>query len=321
MPPASPRKKAQPSTPGRPALPTDAANPAIRPQARPKRHEVKVQELKIPPEQAGGPETRILIARVRIPMPKGKDSNALGHVIKRFDTDSLSASSLFKAAFPNASDDEFQSEMDWIKSGNYGDTAHSNREDDANTSSGILAGTWIPMRYAETLAVEYGTIAKYTKELFEFQPPAAAPPTPASDDKPTPSPRRSLRSPPASSAGPASTKSPPSSRGSTTNPATAIIKSPPAKRARVGSPARVTRSTSRPPVSNGEVKVTQTVTVDKELGTETEKTDIVISGDASRRRDCGAVGEGKEVGGKLERGRVVEQRQCDRHNEGKKEGN
>ena len=43
-------------------------------------------------------------------MPKGVS----GHLIKRTDTDAVSASSLFRVAFPSATAEQEQQEMDWI---------------------------------------------------------------------------------------------------------------------------------------------------------------------------------------------------------------
>lgn len=47
---------------------------------------------------------------VQVPVPKGVS----GHLIKRTDTDAVSASSLFRVAFPSATAEQEQQEMDWI---------------------------------------------------------------------------------------------------------------------------------------------------------------------------------------------------------------
>lgn len=64
------------------------------------------------------------------------------HIIKRFDTDAVSASSLFRAAFPTATAEEEATEMRWIAVGArgiYGDTVAAGLE---HLESRKLSGTW-----------------------------------------------------------------------------------------------------------------------------------------------------------------------------------
>lgn len=64
------------------------------------------------------------------------------HIIKRFDTNAVSASSMFRAAFPGASEQEEAAEMRWITTGSrgkYGDAAAAGNEGDESKK---LAGTW-----------------------------------------------------------------------------------------------------------------------------------------------------------------------------------
>lgn len=64
------------------------------------------------------------------------------HLIKRFDTDAISASSLFKTAYPGASEKEETKEMDWIavkSKGKYGNTRDAGLEWDEAKK---LSGTW-----------------------------------------------------------------------------------------------------------------------------------------------------------------------------------
>ena len=64
------------------------------------------------------------------------------HIIKRFETNAVSASSLFRAAFPTATEDEEAVEMRWIvvgSRGQYGDTAAAGME---HVESKKLSGTW-----------------------------------------------------------------------------------------------------------------------------------------------------------------------------------
>lgn len=64
------------------------------------------------------------------------------HLIKRFDTNAVSASSLFRAAFPFATEEEEKLEMRWIavgSRGQYGDTVKAGMEHDESKK---LSGTW-----------------------------------------------------------------------------------------------------------------------------------------------------------------------------------
>ncbi|GAA5907305.1 hypothetical protein JCM6882_002802 [Rhodosporidiobolus microsporus] len=171
----------------RPQLPHDKANKQMTEGKSPRVHKVKTQTLHLG-EGAG----TITIARVKCPVPKGVP----GHIIKRFDTNAISASSLFRAAFPFATTDEELTEMRWIavgSRGQYGDTAAAGLEDDETKK---LSGTWIPATYALALAEEYG-VSRFTADLVEFteegrsadQPETPEPAATEADDSPA------LRSP------------------------------------------------------------------------------------------------------------------------------
>jgi len=116
-------------------LPTAQANELLA-GFKGKLHTVKTQELKL---EDG---STIVIARVKVPTPKGIS----GHLIRRFDTDALSASSLFRAAFPNAEDDAEQEEMTYlIKKYN---TKAAGDEDE--TGSGKLTEHGYPLKMLRT---------------------------------------------------------------------------------------------------------------------------------------------------------------------------
>ncbi|GAA6031851.1 hypothetical protein JCM8097_002020 [Rhodosporidiobolus ruineniae] len=167
----------------RPVLPQDKANKLMLDQGgkSPKVHKVKTQTLHLG-EGAG----TITIARVKCPVPKGTP----GHIIKRFDTDAVSASSLFRAAFPSATTEEEAVEMRWIavgSRGQYGDTVAAGNEGDETKK---LSGTWVPSTHALALAEEYG-VARFTVDLVAYSEDdrGSAPDTPEVDDSPA------LRSP------------------------------------------------------------------------------------------------------------------------------
>ncbi|KAL8286441.1 hypothetical protein RQP46_004458 [Phenoliferia psychrophenolica] len=123
-----------------------------------KMHKVKQQVLTL------GPSSTITIARVKCPVPKGVP----GHIIKRFDTGAVSASSLFRAAFPHATEESEAAEMAWISKGSrnrYGDTKAAGLEHDESKK---LSGTWIPADKATGLAKEYN-ITKFALDLIAFK--------------------------------------------------------------------------------------------------------------------------------------------------------
>ncbi|KAK4699462.1 hypothetical protein P7C70_g6800, partial [Phenoliferia sp. Uapishka_3] len=141
---------------GRPPLPRQHANEQMI-AWKGKMHKVKTQVLTL------GPGKTITIARVKCPVPK----QTPGHIIKRFDTGAVSASSLFRAAFPTSSEAEEAAEMKWIAKGSrkmYGDTEAAGVEHDESRK---LSGTWIPADKSAKLAKEYG-ILKFAQDLISF---------------------------------------------------------------------------------------------------------------------------------------------------------
>lgn len=111
----------------RSALPTRDANTLLAGH-KGRLHTVKTQELKL---QDG---LTILIARVKAPTPKGVS----GHLIKRFDTDAVSASSFFRVAFPTSSLADEEAEMAYLRTVH--DVASAGAEE--RGPEGRLTGTW-----------------------------------------------------------------------------------------------------------------------------------------------------------------------------------
>lgn len=125
-----------------------------------KTYRVKTQILDL-----GDNHGQIGIARVKVPVPPGVP----GHIIKRFDTNAVSASSMFRAAFPTATEQDEASEMRWITTGSrgkYGDTAKAGNE---HNETQKLSGTWIPAEHAFELAEEY-SIQRFTHDLISYVP-------------------------------------------------------------------------------------------------------------------------------------------------------
>ncbi|KAJ3484474.1 hypothetical protein NLJ89_g11976 [Agrocybe chaxingu] len=102
----------------RPPLPLRSANPHIKDHLNaPSLPPVKYQIL-----HCQGKE--ILVGRLKIETPTES-----GHafILRRFDTGAVSLTTMFRAAFPNASDYEEKVEIQWVKehhdlSGNNGST-------------------------------------------------------------------------------------------------------------------------------------------------------------------------------------------------------
>ncbi|SCZ94068.1 BZ3500_MvSof-1268-A1-R1_Chr6-1g08399 [Microbotryum saponariae] len=142
----------------RPPLPLSDKNDLLL-EAKAKLHKVKTQTLHL------GPPTNdtIVIARVKCPVPKGVP----GHLIKRFDTNAISASSFFRAAFPTASVAAESAEMKYIVAHprQFGNTKVAGREDD---EAHRLSGTWIPCDKALALAEEYG-LTKFATDLVNYE--------------------------------------------------------------------------------------------------------------------------------------------------------
>ena len=77
-----------------------------------------------------------------------------GHafILRRFDTGAISLTTMFRAAFPNASDVQEKEEITWVKQNN--DLAGNNGSS-RDTNITRLAGIWVPPDLAAQLAREY----------------------------------------------------------------------------------------------------------------------------------------------------------------------
>ncbi|GAA5950822.1 hypothetical protein JCM8115_004983 [Rhodotorula mucilaginosa] len=242
----SPRVAAKMS---RPALPTHAANKQMTDDgkggaAKPaKLHKVKTQTLHL-----GEDNGTIMIARVKCPVPK----DVPGHIIKRFDTNAVSASSLFRAAFPTATEDEEAVEMRWIvvgSRGQYGDTAAAGME---HVESKKLSGTWIPAKHAHALATEYGII-RYARDLIDFAEPS-------------------------SSSGPDTPQAPAAGSARDEFDDSPAVRSPKSKRARVASPlaSKTSNAQALSGASGPGVSIFQTLATSEETGEVTETTEVKV---------------------------------------------
>ncbi|EJF64927.1 hypothetical protein BD309DRAFT_852918 [Dichomitus squalens] len=120
----------------RPPLPLDHVNPHIRTIDASKPPPVKFQEI-----VRDGQAT--IVGRVKIPTPGGH-----AFILRRLDTGAISVTTMFRAAFPTASDEAEKGETNWIKLSF--DTAGANKSGKAR-----FAGTWVTPDVALYLADGY----------------------------------------------------------------------------------------------------------------------------------------------------------------------
>ncbi|KAK7051014.1 hypothetical protein VNI00_005126 [Paramarasmius palmivorus] len=129
--------------PPRPPLPLKHANPKVK---------ALISSGNIPPvkyQVLNCQGSDILVGRLKIDTP-----TVTGHafILRRYDTNAISLTTMFRAAFPNASDQEEKDEVQWVKesydlSGNNGSSK--------DTSITRLAGTWVSPQLALELGKAY----------------------------------------------------------------------------------------------------------------------------------------------------------------------
>ncbi|KAI8980211.1 hypothetical protein BD414DRAFT_538580 [Trametes punicea] len=120
----------------RPALPREYANPHIKQLDASKPPTVKFQEI-----VRDGQST--IVGRVKVPTPGGH-----AFILRRLDTGAISQTTMFRAAFPTASDDAEKAETNWVKMSF--DLSGANKSGKAR-----FAGTWVTPEVALYLAESY----------------------------------------------------------------------------------------------------------------------------------------------------------------------
>ncbi|TFK47842.1 hypothetical protein OE88DRAFT_1770192 [Heliocybe sulcata] len=125
------------TTAPRSPLPVQHANTHIKYLETGKLPEVKFQEL----EKEG---QKVIIGRLKIPTPGGH-----AFILRRYDTGAISLTTMFRAAFPAATDEDEKAETSWVKA-NY--DVGTNKD----TYRVRLAGTWVGVSVALALADAYG---------------------------------------------------------------------------------------------------------------------------------------------------------------------
>ncbi|KAI0303836.1 hypothetical protein B0F90DRAFT_1709452 [Multifurca ochricompacta] len=188
----------------RPSLPLEHLNPHIKSIDSSNLPNVKFQEI-----IREGQST--IVARMKVPTPTGH-----AFILRRLDTGAISLTTMFRAAFPTASDESERLEANWVKA-NF-DNSAGNR-----TGKARFAGTWVAADIAINIADQYSlgniilslTDAKpdpnteYRKSSrAQQQTPDKG--SPAPKQLPTPSPSMSVPNPPKRrrEASPAPTKPP-----------------------------------------------------------------------------------------------------------------
>ncbi|OJT07457.1 hypothetical protein TRAPUB_1700 [Trametes pubescens] len=121
----------------RPPLPYALANPHIKQVDASKPPAVKFQEI-----VRDGQST--IVGRLKIPTPSGH-----AFILRRLDTGAISLTTMFRAAYPNASEEAEKGETNWVKIAF--DTAGANKSGKAR-----FAGTWVTPDVALYLAENYG---------------------------------------------------------------------------------------------------------------------------------------------------------------------
>ncbi|KZT07804.1 uncharacterized protein LAESUDRAFT_812030, partial [Laetiporus sulphureus 93-53] len=138
------------STVVRPPLPLNHCNPNILRVDPAKPPTVKFQEIV-------RDENTTIVGRLKIPTPSGH-----AFVLRRLDTGAISQTTMYRAAFPDASDPEEKGEAHWVK--NTFDISTANKEGKAR-----FAGVWVNKEDALKLAEDYG-LSAFVSVLAEAEP-------------------------------------------------------------------------------------------------------------------------------------------------------
>ena len=195
---SSPSKTPQKARASKATPSSQRTEPAERVHELPKRtnprlHEVKSRQVKlqvIRREDKYVCETNvcareIIIGRIKLPTVNGAEH---GFLLKRFDTNAIAGSSMFRLAFPYADAEEESAEMTYLESRFDTDVANggvippprsrSSRKLTSDTtakaagtlppgSTGVrLQGVWIPCEHAMSIANDYGLV-EYAQPLIE----------------------------------------------------------------------------------------------------------------------------------------------------------
>ncbi|KAL5526063.1 hypothetical protein ACEPAG_7401 [Sanghuangporus baumii] len=129
---------------GRPSLPYQAINPHLALLDQSKLPAVKFQVI-----TRDGQE--IVVGRIKIQTPNGH-----AFILRRYDTGAVSQTTMFRAAFPAASDDLERIESNWVKQNFDSTGANGGSAPGGGRSDALrLAGVWVRPEIAKTIAPDY----------------------------------------------------------------------------------------------------------------------------------------------------------------------
>ncbi|ODN84630.1 hypothetical protein L202_00537 [Cryptococcus amylolentus CBS 6039] len=132
-----------PQEQNRPALPENKRNihlAALPAEARIVKFQTIVREGR-----------EIVVGRIKVPTPATAAGARHAFILRRYDTNAISLTTMYKVAFPTATDEDEKREMDWVKSSF--DTRGTNGGRD--NSAVRLAGQWVSRSLAIHLAPAY----------------------------------------------------------------------------------------------------------------------------------------------------------------------
>ncbi|KAE8537973.1 hypothetical protein D1P53_006040 [Cryptococcus gattii VGV] len=134
-----------PHTANRPRLPEDKRNPHLNNLP---------EDTKIVKFQTIVRENKeIVVGRIKVPT---ENANGTHHafILRRYDTNAISLTTMYKVAFPSATEEEEKREMDWVKSSF--DTRGTNGGRDSEVVR--LAGQWVSRNLAIHIAPAYNLV-------------------------------------------------------------------------------------------------------------------------------------------------------------------
>ncbi|KAF8807040.1 hypothetical protein BYT27DRAFT_7257032 [Phlegmacium glaucopus] len=230
----------------RPSLPVRSVNPYIN---------IHLNATHLPPVKyqilnCQGKD--ILVGRLKIDTPN--DGHAF--ILRRFDTGAVSLTTMFRAAFPNASDSEEKLEVAWVKD-TYDLTGNNGSTKDTHITR--LAGVWVGPSVALELGKAY-MLGRLIEAVVEAKPDpngnyrrsgkSTAATATATTNAPT-----AVHSPPATgnaqaaavASPPSIVSKPPSAAKSLPTPSPTAAASPPTKRRKESSPAVEPQTVVKPP--------------------------------------------------------------------------
>ncbi|KAF9500109.1 hypothetical protein BDN71DRAFT_1441209 [Pleurotus eryngii] len=140
----------------RPPLPSQHANPYIQALLNTGVPDVKYQILSCQGND-------ILVGRLKISTPT---SSGHAFILRRYDTGAVSLTTMFRAAFPTASEEDEKRETAWIKE-NYDLSGNNGTQKDPTISR--LAGTWVDPELAKEVARDY-RISDMIANVIEAKP-------------------------------------------------------------------------------------------------------------------------------------------------------